>query len=140
MTERECAHCGDQFTARHRDHRYCSRACRRSPKQAAPHLGGVVTATEKAIKAAKHLTDMDLGAVAALRVLARKLDALDSEDVTSLEDLKAKFDNVTLPTYLKYCESLGLTPAGRSRVPQKKEAASGTLGKLRSVPRPDRSA
>lgn len=130
--DRECARCGDLFTARHSRHRFCSASCRTGPAEAPP-TGGVVVATERAISAAHHLTDMDAGAVAALRVLAKKLDGTGSED-------EVKFDNVTAPTYLKYCESLGLTPAGRSRVPQAKEAPGGKLGKLRAVPRPRRTA
>lgn len=97
-------------------------------------------ATEKAIAAATHLTDMDAGAVAALRVLARKLDALDRPSGEDGEGA-ARFDNVTLPTYLKYCESLGLTPTSRSRVADGKGTEGGGLGKQRAdVPRPLRSA
>jgi hypothetical protein len=41
---------------------------------------------------------------------------------------------VTLPTYLKYCESLGLTPAGRARLEEKKpEGDGGKLAKLRAL-------
>lgn len=86
----------------------------------------VVDATEVAIKAAEHLTEMDAGAVAALRRLARLIDQPVVPN-----------DNVSVPTYLKYCESLGLTPAGRLKlaaVEKKPEASGGsTLAKLRSV-------
>jgi len=78
--------------------------------------GEVRTDTEAALTAATHLTAMDAGAKAALRVLADKVDSIAGEhlgDEWELDALKAKFDNVTLPTYLKYCEALGLTPSGR---------------------------
>ena len=93
----------------------------------------VVDATEAAIEAATHLTVMDSGAVATLRVLAQKIDALATDEVQSLDDLKAKFDNVSVPTYLKFCDSLGLTPAGRMRLAEKKEPAGGKLAQLRQI-------
>jgi hypothetical protein len=93
-------------------------------------VGAVLEATEQSLGAATHLTDMDAGAVQALRVLAAKIDALSAETVESMEDLKAKFDNVTIPTYLKYCESLGLTPAGRDRLNVKKDEGGKPGGKL----------
>lgn len=73
---------------------------------------GVKEATQFALKAAEHLTKMDAGAIAALLKLADKIDYLMDHDGMS-ED--GKFDNVSIPTYLKYCESLGLTPAGRAK-------------------------
>jgi len=136
VKERACDHCGEPFRAQHANHRFCSRACRRRSREPV-ELGTVAMATERAIAAATHLTAMDLGAVAALRVLAVKLDALAADEASTLDELKAKFDNVTLPTYLKFCESLGLTPAGRTRLADKKpEASGGKLGKLRSIPKP----
>ena len=62
----------------------------------------VVEATERSIKAATHLTDLDAGAVAALRALAVRIGTADPEK-----------DNVTLPTYLKFCAALKLTPESR---------------------------
>lgn len=92
-------------------------------------MGEVLEATEAALLAAKHLTDMDAGAVQALRVLAMKIDGLtaDGRDDDS-ESAKPVFDNVTLPTYLKYCESLGLTPAGRDRLALKKKDEGAKRG------------
>jgi hypothetical protein len=100
----------------------------------------VVTATETAIAAATHLTDMDAGVVAALRVLARKLDELDRP--LAAGGTPPRFDNVTLPTYLKYCEALGLTPLSRGQaVNGKGGEGGGGLGEQRDrVPRPVRSA
>ena len=44
--------------------------------------------------------------VAAARVLAGRIDFLNA---TGFVDENGKIDNVTLPTFLKYCQSLGLT-------------------------------
>lgn len=94
-------------------------------------------ATERAIAAASsHLTDMDAGALEALRALARKIDteqALRDLALESAEENKSKppaVDNVSIPTYLKYCESLGLTPVGRKTLGEKK-ATGGKLAQLR---------
>lgn len=93
----------------------------------------VVEATETAIEAATHLTDMDQGAVQMLRTLAAAADAIDENGLNPA----GKLDNVTIPTYLRYAESLGLTPAGRARLAEKKpEGKGGKLGRLSSVPKP----
>jgi hypothetical protein len=84
-------------------------------------VGAVLEATEQSLEAATHLTDMDAGAVQALRALAKVIDAMSGEPDETGEVREAKFDNVTIPTYLKYCESLGLTPAGRDRLSLKKD-------------------
>lgn len=104
----------------------------------------VLVATEVALKAAQHLTAADAGAVQALRALAAKIDSDDAVRVAYLDwqdggDRPARalqVDNVSLPTYLKYCESLGLTPAGRKVLsgPAKQGGGGGgNLGRLRSV-------
>lgn len=103
-------------------------------------MGDVIDATEAAITAATHLTPMDAGAVETLRALARKIDGTD-EYFDALADQAADRnlrppspDNVSIPTYLKFCESLGLTPAGRVRLAEKKPEASGgnKLGNLQA--------
>jgi hypothetical protein len=106
-------------------------------------MGDVRDATEAAIAAATHLTDMDKGAIEALRSLADKIDAWDvivdwaSDDVAGHQGERPKVptnDNVSIPTYLKFCESLGLTPTGRTRAQIEKgkgDGGSSTLGKLR---------
>ena len=110
-------------------------------------MGRLVEATEAAIAAADHLTDADDGAVEALRMLARKIDAWDVivswalEDVEDAEGRRPAVpanDNVSIPSYLKYCEQLGLTPAGRVKLPKSDEESKpvGKLGRLRAVPRP----
>jgi len=108
-------------------------------------MGDVRDATEASIKAAKHLTDMDSGALEALRSLADKIDAWDTivdwanDDVSGVEGKRPAVpanDNVSIPTYLKFCESLGLTPNGRTRAQIEKGKGDGggnTLGRLRSV-------
>lgn len=87
----------------------------------------VTEATETAITAATHLDDRDAGAVQMLRALAAAADAIDENGLNPA----GKLDNVTIPTYLRYAESLGLTPAGRARLEEKKpEAAGGKLAVL----------
>ena len=78
--------------------------------------------TDKAIAAAKAdgtITDRDAGTVAAIRVLARRID-LHAEYMDALakhrEEVGGKpphQDTVTVPTYLKYSHALGLTPEAR---------------------------
>jgi hypothetical protein len=93
----------------------------------------VADATEAAIEAATHLTDMDQGAVQMLLALAAAADAIDANGLNPA----GKLDNVTIPTYLRYCESLGLTPAGRAKLAEKKpEGKGGKLRGLQSVPKP----
>ena len=105
----------------------------------------LVAATEAAIAAASHLTDMDQGAVEALRALARKIDAWDVIVGFALDDVSAsgnggrpavpRNDNVSISAYLKYCDQLGLSPAGRKSLEIDKAGESGgsKLGKLRTV-------
>jgi hypothetical protein len=90
----------------------------------------IADATDAAIKAATHLTAMDSGAVAMLRELARVADVVIA---TGGINEAGKFDNVTVPTYLKACDALGLTPAGRVRLDEKKESVGGKLAQLRAV-------
>lgn len=98
-------------------------------------------ATDAAIAAASHLTPMDDGAVAALRYLAHKIDTeLELRELAlrfadEHEQKPPSVDNVSVPTYLKYCESLGLTPAGRARAQLEaaKGGAGGKLGQLRAL-------
>lgn len=102
-------------------------------------MESIVDATESAIKAATHLTVMDQGAVETLRFLARKIDTestlreLALDYAAKNEQKPPSVDNVSIPTYLKFCESLGLTPAGRARLDMKKEPTGGNLAKLRSI-------
>lgn len=89
----------------------------------------VANATERSIKKAHDAGALDLdlsaGPIAALRKIARLLDDPDFPLVMG------KLDNVSLPTYLRYCTELRLTPA--SQVEEKKEAGGGKLAQLRSI-------
>lgn len=100
-------------------------------------MGDIVDATEKAIKAASHLTDADAGALETLRALALAIDEREKrwealvDDAAEHQLRPPPQDNVSIPTYLKFCESLGLTPAGRAKLGEKKpEAPRGKLALL----------
>lgn len=92
--------------------------------------------TGKTLDADKHA-----GPIAALRVLARRIDEGDALMAIMLRlsrDAKVKppaIDNVSIPTYLKYCEAMGLTPAAEKPEPAKPEgsAGGGKVHKLRAV-------
>lgn len=105
-------------------------------------MGDILDATDRTIKAAKHLTDMDAGAVETIRALALKIDLQDEyfqelADQASERKLRPPSpDNVSIPTYLKYCEALGLTPSGRTKLEPAKEPedkSGNKLAGLRSV-------
>ncbi len=81
----------------------------------------VADATEVSLEAAGHLLPSDAGAVEALRTLALRIDAGSGAD------------HILLPSYLKFCESLGLTPSGRLKLVPKKDEGGGKLGQLRAV-------
>jgi len=101
----------------------------------------LVEATDAAVEAATHLTPMDNAAIEAMRALARKIDAWDVIVEWALDDARdnnsrpavPQNDNVSISAYLKFCESLGLTPAGRKGLEAKKEPQGGKLTQLRSV-------
>ena len=90
----------------------------------------VVEATELAIAAAQHLSDADAGAVAVLRGIAGQVEYLLEHDGINES---GKFDNVSPSLYLKYCESLGLTPAGRKALDMKAEQSGGKLAGVRGI-------
>lgn len=102
----------------------------------------LVEATGRAVASATHLTDMDAGAVQAMLALARKIDAWDQIVEWALDDAREgekrptvpQNDNVSLSAYLKYCDQLGLTPAGRNGLvePKKPEVAGGKLSSLQA--------
>ena len=103
----------------------------------------VLDALNDAVKVATHLGPMDAAAVEAARALARKIDLHDEyfealTDDALVYDLRPPSqDNVSIPTFLKYCESLGLTPSGRARaeIEKPKGGASGgsKLAQLQSL-------
>lgn len=111
-------------------------------------MSDLVAATEAAVEAADHLTDADAGAVEAMLALARKIDAWDQIVEWALEDASEddsrprvpQNDNVSISAYLKYAESLGLTPAGRvalaKNTGEKPSEPKGKLASVSNVPRP----
>lgn len=105
----------------------------------------VLDALNDAVERAPHLGNLDKPAVEAARALARKIDLTDeyfealAEDAAERKLKPPAQDNVSIPTFLKYCESLGLTPAGRAKLAEGKKPEAKTGGKLASVsdiPRP----
>ena len=97
----------------------------------------VAEATARSVAAAEELGDLDAGAVAVLVNMAGMIDYLLANGGIGPA---GKLDNVSIPTYLRYCESLGLTPAGRVKLGSKERAPVGKLaaikaeaGKLRAV-------
>lgn len=104
--------------------------------------GGLVEATESAIAAADHLTPMDYGAVQAMRELARKIDAWDvivdwalddASEVKGARPAVPQNDNVSLSAYLKYCDQLGLSPAGRKALALRKDGETSKAAKLTAL-------
>ncbi len=65
----------------------------------------VAEALERSLKNAD-LKALNSAVVAAARVLAARIDSICE---TGFIDEHGKLDNVSLPTFLKYCRSLGLT-------------------------------
>jgi len=103
-----------------------------------PVLDATVASVEDA-RSRGQLNASDAGAVAALLALARKIDAQDeyfealTESAAENNSRPPSVDNVSLPTYLKYCDSLGLTPSGRERLTDKPSAPVGKLGRLQAI-------
>ena len=54
--------------------------------------------------------ELDAGALAVLRRVAKAVDQIDVNGLTP----EYKLDNVSIPTYLRYCQALGLVPGGRA--------------------------
>jgi len=93
-------------------------------------MGEIWKTTADAIQAGKAagvIGPLDEGAVVVLLQMAQRLDDVE------FPVIDGKFDNVTQGLYLKYCESLGLTPAGRNRLEEKKDAGGGKLAQLRGI-------
>jgi hypothetical protein len=110
----------------------------------------VLDATNESIKAAKHLDPkIDAGAIETLRALALKVDMMDAyfeelaEYATEHRLRPPSQDNVSIPTYLKFAESMGLTPAGRAKLvdgkggkPTAGAARKTSLASVSDIPRP----
>lgn len=99
----------------------------------------VFEATERSVAhaAASGALDADLsaGPVAAVLALARKIDGWDAVVEAAMEGREegAKLpipvhDNTSIPTYLRYCEALQLTP---SKMPAKPAAEVDPIDELK---------
>jgi hypothetical protein len=104
-------------------------------------MGAVVEGTVVSVAAASHLDreGKDAGAIAALLALAHKIDDYDTildhilDQIENDPESKVRppaSDNVSLPTYLKYCESLGLTPGGRGELTTGKKSVTAVADPL----------
>lgn len=96
---------------------------------------------QAAVAAADHVdaAGVDAAAVAAAGALARKIDAWDQIVEWALDDAAGEGrpvvpanDNTSLPTFLKYCESLGLTPKVRGALDEQKPREVDPFGDLKS--------
>lgn len=105
----------------------------------------LVEETEAAIRSAEHLTPMDSGAIEALRLLARKIDAWDVivewalDDAAEQDGARPKVpqnDNVSTAVYFKACDQLGLSPIGRKSLALVKGSQSAKSAKLTALRRP----
>ena len=94
----------------------------------------ILDALNEAVEGATHLTALDEPAVEAARALARKIDLMDeyfqalAEDAADRNLRTPSVDNVSIPTFLKYCDALGLTPAGRARQTKEPTTTGGETG------------
>ena len=87
----------------------------------------VADALERSLRNNPQVKAVNSAVVAAARVLAARIDAVAD---TGFLDENGKLDNVSVPTFLKYCQSLGLTldePRKAGRPPKQKpvEETSG---------------
>ena len=76
-----------------------------------PH-DSVADALERSLRNAD-LKAVHSAVVAAARVVAKRIDSICE---TGFIDENGKLDNVSLPTFLKYCQSLGLTVDAPAKV------------------------
>lgn len=94
------------------------------------------------VRAAAHVDaeGVDAGAVAAAGALAQKIDAWDQIVQWAIEDAAESEsrpkvpanDNTSLPTFLKYCEALGLTPMARKAVGDQPKKEADPLASIKS--------
>ena len=90
-------------------------------------------ALDRALRNAKHLRARDAATVAAARALAKKIDAWDVIVDWALEDAVGQGrpavpanDNVSLATFLKYMDTLGLVPPAEVAQPTQRAKASAS--------------
>lgn len=92
---------------------------------AAAEPGGPVESATRAALASLSLPPSDAGTVAVMLRLARSIDLADEDGM-----LGGKLDNVSIPTYLKYAEALGMTPSARKAVKGEARAERPTASPL----------
>lgn len=80
-------------------------------------------ALDRSLKNATHLRAVHAGTVKAARLLARKIDAWDQIVEWAIEDAAGEGrpavpqnDNVSIASFLKYMDTLGLTPPPAAKV------------------------
>lgn len=80
----------------------------------------VSDALERSLRNNPQVKAVNSAVVAAARLLAKRIDSVAE---TGFLDENGKLDNVSVPTFLKYCQSLGLTldePRKAGRPPKQK--------------------
>lgn len=80
----------------------------------------VSDALERSLRNNPRVKAVNSAVVAAARLLAKRIDSVAE---TGFLDENGKLDNVSVPTFLKYCQSLGLTldePRKAGRPPKQK--------------------
>ncbi len=100
----------------------------------------ILDSLNKAVRGASHLGPLDQPTIDAARALARKIDLADVyfqelvRDAIEHDQRPPSQDNVSLPTYLRYCDALGLTPISRLRfkATAKEGGTGGALGGLQA--------
>ncbi len=87
-------------------------------------------------RAEQKLVDSDEALVVAAGQMARKIDAADLYFQELLDEAESKHqrppsqDNVSLPTFLKFLEAMGMTPAARKAVAAAAPAKGGAGGRI----------
>ena len=90
-------------------------------------FGPIREATERSLGAAKHLGELDAGAVETLRAVADHLDMSVSTD--------GHPDHNAVVDYTRLADALGLTPAGRAGLVASDDEVTdgGRLAQLRAI-------
>lgn len=76
-----------------------------------PDDGSISAALEASLRNAKEIRRRHSATIAAARALARVLD-----ESVELASEGVRIDNTLFPTFLKYCDALGLTLGGKAPV------------------------
>lgn len=79
-------------------------------------------AVDRSVRNAPHLRAIHSAPVAALRVLAERIDSPPASP-DEAEPRLPQNDNVSIPTFLKYCQALGLVPDLKAEKEASKPAA-----------------